>query len=89
MKNNEALNEALKALDEFTDQEGVHFETAEPDAFLLIYTAVMKQIPQKVVIKPRVDRYFSIEHCPRCDSELLFWQPYCNKCGQAVDWREE
>ena len=29
--------------------------------------------------------------CPTCDSRLDYWDkdPYCPKCGQAIDWNKE
>lgn len=36
-------NEVLKALDEFTNQYGVHFDIAEPEAYLSIEAALMSR----------------------------------------------
>ena len=46
--------------------------------------AVDKQIPKKVTVN-RV-----ICHCPNCNTVLgdIFKHPYCDKCGQALDWSE-
>lgn len=47
--------------------------------------ALEKQIPKKAVTKG-----FVIYHCPNCNGVLndLVKYPYCDRCGQAIDWSD-
>ena len=55
-----------------------------------------KQIPKKIVDDTVLDGDYSgscyerkIAVCPTCNNiYLTHKQPYCNKCGQALDWSE-
>ena len=31
----------------------------------------------------------TVYKCPHCESFILCSSKYCNKCGQALDWRDE
>lgn len=58
----------------------------------LTVEALEKQVPKKIVIKHVQTRCLDLNelHCPTCKKFFGFshttHQPYCNNCGQALDW---
>lgn len=58
--------------------------------------AIEKQIPKKVKYKNKHGDgadlwYFDAYNCPACGRRLINKQndPYCGRCGQALDWSDE
>jgi ribosomal protein S27AE len=90
MNNKEAL-ESLK----FEIFEECHCEYIEEEIKLAI-KALEKQIPQVVKYNNRhgdgYDHYNrDYFNCPACGRRLRNKQkdPYCGRCGQAIDWSEQ
>lgn len=54
------------------------------EAFDVIEQALKKQIPKK----PNYPNEYKIR-CPICDTPVIDGQPYCDECGQALDWSDE
>ena len=46
--------------------------------------ALEKQIPKKPKEKYCIG--FNTLVCPECKMELYLYEPYCDNCGQAIDW---
>ena len=49
--------------------------------------ALEKQIPKKP--KERDCIGFNTLVCPVCKGALYLYEPYCDNCGQAIDWSDE
>lgn len=49
--------------------------------------ALEKQIPKKP--KERDCIGFNTLACPVCKKALYLYEPYCDNCGQAIDWSDE
>ena len=49
--------------------------------------ALEKQIPKKP--KERDCIGFDTLVCPVCKGALYLYEPYCDNCGQAIDWSDE
>ena len=49
--------------------------------------ALEKQIPKKS--KERDCMGFDTLVCPVCKWALYLYEPYCDNCGQAIDWSDE
>ena len=49
--------------------------------------ALEKQIPKK---PKEIDCIgFNTLVCPECKMALYLYEPYCDNCGQAIDWSNE
>ena len=48
--------------------------------------ALKKQIPKKSVEIITDDNEYPYDRCPSCKRKLYIGQPYCDNCGQAIDW---
>ena len=46
--------------------------------------ALEKQIPKKPKEKDCIG--FNTLACPGCEMALYLYEPYCDNCGQAIDW---
>lgn len=61
------------------------------EAFKKAEEALDKQIPQRPInlSNATLDAYCAIFRCPRCKGRLKMKSKgaYCDKCGQAIDWR--
>ena len=61
-------------------------QEAVDEACLKACEALDKQIPKK----PRYIRAYPNEakfaDCPVCGQVVVAWAPYCDQCGQAIDW---
>ena len=53
----------------------------------LAIQALEKQIPKKP--KERDCIGFDTLACPECKMALYLYEPYCDNCGQAIDWSDE
>ena len=49
--------------------------------------ALEKQMPKKP--KERDCIGFDTLVCPKCKMALYLYEPYCDNCGQAIDWSDE
>ena len=85
MTNEEAKREIKKL-------EKCHYEKPNGDSDLRVYEALAiaveaidKQIPKKPMEK---DGWIA---CPNCEISMSgrMYFPWCDNCGQALDWRDE
>lgn len=49
--------------------------------------ALEKQMPKKP--KERDCIGFDTLACPECKMALYLYEPYCDNCGQKIDWSDE
>lgn len=56
-------------------------------SLVVAINALEKQIPKKP--KERDCIGFNTLVCPECKKELYLYEPYCDNCGQAIDWSDE
>ena len=49
--------------------------------------AIQKQIAKKPKEKDCIG--FNTLVCPVCKGTLYLYEPYCDNCGQAIDWSDE
>ena len=49
--------------------------------------ALEKQIPKKP--KERDCIGFDTLVCPKCKMALYLYEPYCDNCGQKIDWSDD
>lgn len=49
--------------------------------------ALEKQMPKKP--KERDCIGFDTLSCPECKMALYLYEPYCDNCGQKIDWSDE
>lgn len=63
------------------------------EALKIAVVALDKQIPQRPInlSNAPLDAYCAIFRCPRCKRRLKMKSKgaYCDKCGQAIDWRAD
>ena len=57
------------------------------DALEMAINALEKQIPNK----PKERDYIGYNTlvCPVCKGALYLYEPYCDNCGQKLDWSDE
>lgn len=52
-----------------------------------VHVALNKQVPSRVI---SAGNLCWIPACPRCEKSIIGHTAlYCEKCGQALDWRED
>lgn len=56
----------------------------QKEAFQIAIQALEKQIPKKPKEKDCIG--FNTLACPECKMALYSYEPYCDNCGQAIDW---
>lgn len=82
---NEVINMAIQSIEEVEQYRALG--TVEE-----LKEAREKQIPKKPIEKKVLimDEQEIVNVCPVCESEigLLNGQPYCECCGQKLDWEE-
>ena len=73
---------------QITDKNSEH-KFAEDDyrANEIAIQALEKQIPNKP--KERDHIGFNTLVCPVCKGVLYLYEPYCDNCGQKLDWSDE
>ena len=59
----------------------------QKEAFSVVINALEKQIPKKP--KERDYMGFNTLVCPVCKETLYLYEPYCDNCGQKLDWSDE
>lgn len=62
-------------------------KTIHSDLFNALASAINaleKQIPKKPKEKDCIG--FNTLACPECKMALYSYEPYCDNCGQAIDW---
>ena len=59
----------------------------QKEAFSVAINALEKQIAKKP--KERDCIGFNTLTCPVCKEVLYLYEPYCDNCGQAIDWSDE
>lgn len=57
------------------------------NAYGMAIQALEKQIPKKP--KERDCIGFDTLACPECKMALYLYEPYCDNCGQKIDWSDE
>ena len=57
------------------------------NAYEMAIQALEKQIPMKP--KERDCIGFDTLACPECKMALYLYEPYCDNCGQAIDWSDD
>ena len=59
----------------------------QKEAFEVAIKALEKQIPKKP--KERDCIGFNTLVCPVCKEALYLYEPYCDNCGQKIDWSDK
>lgn len=59
----------------------------QKEAFSVAINALEKQMQKKP--KERDCIGFNTLVCPVCKGALYLYEPYCDNCGQAIDWSDE
>ena len=78
-------SEAIKELQDNMDLPfGV---TVSDEASRMAINALEKQIAKKP--KERDCIGYNTLVCPVCKDVLYLYEPYCDNCGQAIDWSDE
>lgn len=57
------------------------------EALGMAIQALEKQIPNKPKERDRIG--FNTLVCPVCKGALYLYEPYCDNCGQKLDWSDE
>ena len=57
------------------------------EATEIAINALEKKIPKKP--KERNCIGFDTLVCPECKMALYLYEPYCDNCGQSIDWSDE
>ena len=70
-----------------TYEQALKFFKAKPDQYNEIaIKAIEKQIPKKIVLKPKDWGYIRFaEYCPSCGEYSEAAKYYCDNCGQRLD----
>lgn len=55
-------------------------------AVKMAITAIDKQIPKTPLDIRACPNEAKFADCPVCGQVVDEWSPYCDKCGQAIDW---
>ena len=61
--------------------------TKEIEAYAMAIKALEKQIPKKPEEMDCIG--FDTLVCPKCKMALYLYEPYCDNCGQKIDWSDE
>lgn len=56
------------------------------EAFKKAEAALDKQIPKKPLDILAYPNEAKFADCPVCGQVVDEWSPYCDQCGQAIDW---
>lgn len=55
-------------------------------AVKMAITAIDKQIPKTPLDIRACPNEARFANCPVCGQVVDEWSPYCDQCGQAIDW---
>lgn len=66
---------------------GCKFTEDDYKANEMAIQALEKQMPKKP--KERDCIGFDTLACPECKMALYLYEPYCDNCGQKIDWSDE
>lgn len=73
---------------QITDENnGCKFTEDDYKANEMAIQALEKQMPKKP--KERDCIGFDTLACPECKMALYLYEPYCDNCGQKIDWSDE
>lgn len=76
-----------EAIKELQDNIDLPFGfTVSDEASIMAINALEKQIAKKP--KERDCIGFNTLVCPVCKVALYLYEPYCDNCGQAIDWSD-
>ena len=56
------------------------------EAFKKAEEALYKQIPKMPLDIRAYPNGAKFADCPVCGQVVVAWAPYCDQCGQAIDW---
>lgn len=62
---------------------------AVDEACLMACEALDKQIPQTPLDIRAYPNGAKFADCPVCGQVVVAWAPYCDQCGQAIDWSDD
>ena len=57
-------------------------------AVKMAITAIDKQIPKTPLDIRACPNEAKFANCPVCRQVVDEWSPYCDQCGQAIDWED-
>lgn len=77
----EAIKQFKERIDipDYKEQIHEYYEAME-----MAINALEKKIPKKHKEKDCIG--FNTLACPECKMALYLYEPYCDNCGQAIDW---
>jgi peptide subunit release factor 1 (eRF1) len=91
-------NKAIEIINDVTWQDGGRHYGEVEEARRLAISALEKQIPKNPIKKEEQYKKITVEiyYCPICNEEVsrrskssyLCKTPYCDECGQKIDWSE-
>ena len=79
-------SEAIKELHKIRPRGGI-IPQKRAEALDVAIQALEKQMSKKP--KERDCIGFDILSCPECKMALYLYEPYCDNCGQKIDWSDE
>ena len=79
-------SEAIKELHEIRPRGGI-IPQKRAEAIDMAISALEKQIAKKPKERDRIG--FNTLVCPVCKGALYLYEPYCDNCGQKLDWSDE
>lgn len=79
--------EAHRIVSLFREQWDKNSKTPNAHALDVAIQALEKQILKKPKEKDCIG--FNTLACPECKMALYSYEPYCDNCGQAIDWSDE
>lgn len=82
------IDEAIKRLDRNAYRTTCYGNrVVEHEENLIAIQALEKQMPKK---PKEIDCIgFDTLACPECKMALYLYEPYCDNCGQAIDWSDD
>ena len=82
------IDEAIKRLDRNAYRNTCYGNrVVEHEENLIAIQALEKQMPKKP--KERYCIGFDTLACPECKIALYLHAPYCDNCGQKIDWSDD
>lgn len=81
------IDEVIKRLHKNAYRTTCYGDIVVHEENLIAIQALGKQIPKKP--KERDCIGFDTLACPECKMELYLYEPYCDNCGQKLDWGDD